>query len=81
MEFIEWLGMSNIPFVMVFTKADKLTRNQLESNLAAYKKVMLNSWEELPPMIVTSSETGLGKEELLNYVEETNKLFKQVPGK
>jgi len=78
MEFIEWLGMSNIPFVMVFTKADKLTRNQLESNLATYKKVMLNSWEELPPMIVTSSETGLGKEELLTYVENTNKLFNNV---
>ena len=78
MEFIEWLGMSNIPFVMVFTKADKLTRNQLESNLATYKKVMLNNWEELPPMIVTSSETGLGKEELLTYVENTNKLFNNV---
>ncbi len=75
MEFIEWLGMSNIPFVMIFTKADKLTRNQLESNLAAYKKSLLINWEELPPMIVTSSETGLGKEELLNYVENTNKLF------
>ncbi len=75
MEFIEWLGISKIPFVMIFTKADKLTRNQLESNLAAYKKQMLNSWEELPPMIVTSSETGLGKDEFLKYIKETNKLF------
>ena len=81
MEFIERLGMSNIPFVMIFTKSDKLTKNQLESNLAVYKKAMLNDWEELPPMIVTSSETGLGKEEFLTYIEETNKLFKQVPGK
>ena len=81
MEFIEWLGMSNIPFVMIFTKADKLTRNQLESNLAAYKKAMLNDWEELPPVIVTSSETGLGKEEFLTYIEKTNKLFAQIPGK
>ncbi len=79
MEFIEWLGISQIPFVIVFTKADKLTRNQLESNLAAYKKSMLNDWEELPPMIVTSSETGLGKEEFLKYIEDTNKLFEQIP--
>ncbi len=78
MEFIEWLGISKIPFVMIFTKADKLTRNQLESNLAAYKKQMLNSWEELPPMIVTSSETGLGKDEFLKYIKETNKLFDTI---
>ncbi len=78
MEFIEWLGMSGIPFVMIFTKADKLTRNRLESNLSAYKKAMLTNWEELPPMIVTSSETGLGKEEFLKYIENTNKLFKQI---
>jgi GTP-binding protein len=79
MEFIEWLGVSQIPFVIVFTKADKLTRNQLESNLAAYKKSMLKDWEELPPMIVTSSETGLGKDEFLEYINNTNKLFEQIP--
>jgi len=78
MEFIEWLGMSGIPFVIIFTKADKLTRNQLESNLAVYKKSMLKEWEELPPMIVTSSETGLGKDEILNYIKENNKLFEQL---
>ena len=77
-EFIEWLGMSNIPFVIIFTKADKLTRNQLEGNLAVYKKSMLESWEELPTMIVTSSETALGKNDILDYVEETNKLFEQL---
>jgi GTP-binding protein len=81
MEFIEWLGMSRIPFVIVFTKADKLTRNQLEGNLASYKKAMLKDWEELPPMIVTSSETKLGKEEFLKYIEETNKLFEQIQKK
>lgn len=78
-EFIEWLGISNIPFVIVFTKADKLTRNQLEGNLARYKNSLLEKWEELPPIIVTSSETALGKEELLTYVENTNKLFEQIP--
>ena len=78
MEFVEWLGMSNIPFVIIFTKADKLTRNQLEGNLAVYKKSMLESWEELPPMIVTSLETALGKDDILDYVEETNRLFRQL---
>jgi len=78
-EFIEWLGISNIPFVIVFTKADKLTRNQLEGNLASYKNSLLEKWEELPPIIVTSSETALGKDELLTYVENTNKLFEQIP--
>ena len=78
-EFIEWLGISNIPFIIVFTKADKLTRNQLEGNLAKYKNALLEKWEELPPIIVTSSETALGKEELLTYVENTNKLFEQIP--
>lgn len=78
-EFIEWLGISKIPFVIVFTKADKLTRNQLEGNIAKYKNALLEKWEELPPIIVTSSETALGKEEFLDYVENTNKLFEQIP--
>ena len=78
-EFIEWLGISNIPFVIVFTKADKLTRNQLEGNLAKYKNALLEKWEELPPIIVTSSETALGKDEFLSYIENTNKLFEQIP--
>ena len=81
MEFVEWLGMSNIPFVIIFTKADKLKRNQLENNLATYKKSMLEDWEELPPMIVTSAETGQGKDEILNYIEENNKLFEQLQKK
>ncbi len=75
LEFIEWLGMSKIPFVIVFTKADKLSKNQLEQSIAKYKKTLLGSWEELPPMIVTSSETGLGKDEILDYIEENNKVF------
>ena len=81
MEFIEWLGMSRIPFTIVFTKADKLTRNQLEGNLASYKKAMLEDWEELPPMIVTSSEIAMGKDEFLKYIEDTNKLFEQIQKK
>ena len=75
LEFINWLGMSHIPFVIVFTKADKLSKNHLEQSIARYKKTLLNEWEELPPMIITSSETGLGKDEMLKYIEENNRLY------
>jgi GTP-binding protein len=70
LEFMEWLAQNGIPFVMVFTKADKLKRNQLEKNLAHYKKEMLKAWEELPRIFVTSAEKGSGREELLDFIEE-----------
>lgn len=73
LEFIQWLGESSIPFAIVFTKADKLTVNKVNANVAAYKKVLSESWEELPPMFVTSSEKKQGRDELLNYIEEINK--------
>ena len=74
-EFIEWLGISQIPFVIVLTKADKLKIMQAANNLKAYQNKLLENWEELPKMIVTSSKTGKGKEEILAYVEETNMFF------
>lgn len=73
LEFIQWLGESSIPFAIVFTKADKLTVNKVNANVAAYKKVLSETWEELPPMFVTSSEKKQGRDELLNYIEEINK--------
>ena len=73
LEFIQWLGESSIPFTIVFTKADKLTANKVNANVAAYKKVLSETWEELPPMFVTSSEKKQGRDELLNYIEEINK--------
>ncbi len=76
MEFMEWLAMSQIPFVITFTKADKLSKVNKEKNLAAYKNALLQEWAELPPYIVTSAVTGDGKEELLQYIEETNALFR-----
>ncbi len=75
-DFMEWLAMSEIPFVITFTKADKLTKVKTDKNLAYYKKVLLEKWEELPPMMVTSSVTGAGKEEILQYIDKTNALFK-----
>ncbi|RLD34054.1 MAG: YihA family ribosome biogenesis GTP-binding protein [Bacteroidetes bacterium] len=75
MEFIDWLGLSKIPFALVFTKEDKLNKLQAEKSLARYKNWLLEEWEELPPLFVVSSRTGKGKDELLSYIEETNQLF------
>lgn len=71
-EFMQWLGVNGIPFVMVFTKTDKLTKNQLSKNLAAYKKEMLKFWEELPQYFVSSSETKAGRDEILTFIEQVN---------
>ena len=75
LDFIEWLGVSNIPFSIVFTKADKLKIMQVENNLIQYKKKLAESWEELPPIIISSATTKLGRDELLDYIENTNKVF------
>jgi len=75
LEFMEWLAMSQIPFVILFTKTDKMGVNQLQSNIATYKKKLLEEWEEMPQYILTSSISKLGKDDVLSYVEETNKLF------
>lgn len=68
--FIHWLGGQGVPFSIVFTKTDKLTPAQLEKTLSAYKVKLLESWEELPAIFVTSAENKLGREELLQYVEK-----------
>ncbi len=70
LDFINWLGSSSIPFSIVFTKADKLTTTKAQSNIAAYKRVLSETWEELPPMFVTSSEKRTGRDELLGYIGE-----------
>lgn len=72
LEFIEWLGQSSVPFAIVFTKADKLTQNKVAQNVAAYKKVLAETWEELPPIFVTSSESRQGRDEVLQYIDDIN---------
>lgn len=72
LEFIQWLGEEGVPFALVFTKADKLTKGRLAANLEAYKASLLEEWEELPPIFVTSSEQQLGRDELLSYIEGIN---------
>lgn len=72
LEFIEWLGQSSIPFTIIFTKADKLTNAKVRANVEAYKTKLLETWEELPPYFVTSSESKQGREEVLAYIESIN---------
>jgi GTP-binding protein len=73
LEFIQWLGESSVPFAIVFTKADKLSATKVSANVEAYKKVLLETWEELPPVFVTSSEKKQGREEMLDYIEQINR--------
>ncbi len=77
LEFMEWLGTSQIPFSIVFTKADKLTPNKAKANVEAYKKQLLETWEELPPVFITSAEKRQGREELLDYIDEINHSLNQ----
>ena len=76
LEFIEWLGLSSVPFAIVFTKADKLTANKARQAVEAYKQKLLETWEELPPIFVTSAERKEGREEVLQYIDEINKSLK-----
>ncbi len=74
-EFMEWLALSQIPFSIVFTKADKLKLVHLNTSIERYRQQLLIDWEELPPIITTSAEKGDGRNELLDYIEELNKLY------
>lgn len=73
LEFMRWLGESNIPFSIVFTKADKLNRAKLTESVNTYLRRLSEEWDPLPPHFVTSAESKLGREELLAYIEEINK--------
>jgi len=78
LEFMEWLGQRQIPFVMVFTKADKLKGAELTKNLLTYASRMLESWEALPTLFKTSSTDGMGRNEILSFIDQTNPVF-QLP--
>ena len=73
LEFIEWCGENGVPFSIVFTKMDKLGKNIGAQHVAAYKKRLLEPWEELPPIFETSSQDGRGRDEILSYIDEINK--------
>lgn len=76
-QFMEWLAEHNVPFVIVFTKTDKLGKTQLEKNLNEYRHQMLESWEELPVQFITSSQNKIGQKEIFNFISDSNRLFKK----
>jgi GTP-binding protein len=77
LEFMNWLGEHQIPFVMVFTKIDKLSKKQFKDNIASYKEEMGKHWDELPQCFYTSAEEKTGRDEVLTFISESNKLFKK----
>ncbi len=75
LEFMQWCGESGIPFSVVFTKADKLKPNAVKKNIEEYQKQLLEIWEELPDLYITSAEKKEGTEEILHFIENTNQLL------
>lgn len=73
LEFLEFLGENGVPFAIIFTKADKIGPVAAERNVNAYKKLLLKSWEELPPIFLTSSEKGIGRDVVLDFIEKINR--------
>lgn len=68
LEFIDWLGTNGVPFSIIFTKTDKLGPERLKMNLKTYREKLLETWEELPPIFVTSAEKRTGRDEVLDYI-------------
>ncbi|GHT15856.1 putative GTP-binding protein EngB [Bacteroidia bacterium] len=77
LEFINRLGESGIPFVLIFTKIDKISQSKLNGNMEIYKVKLLETWEELPPIFYTSSEHKKGKEEVLDYIDTINQSLRE----
>lgn len=76
LDFLEFLGENGIPFIIVFTKADKISKTRQQANVEHYMSVLSEQWEELPPYFITSAQSRLGKEELLRYIDSVNRSLK-----
>lgn len=76
LEFIRFLGENGVPFGIIFTKADKPKRGDLKKNVERFLQTLHEEWEELPPYFITSSDTGLGRDEILDYIEQINQSLK-----
>lgn len=73
LDMVQWLGENNIPFVLVFTKSDKLKQPKVDSNVALFRRKLKETWENLPTIFITSAETSKGRDEVLNFIEAVNK--------
>ena len=78
LEFMETMATSGIPFVIAFTKADKLSKNAIKSQVASYNRKLKETWEELPQRFITSSETKMGCDELLEFINKINYSYKSL---
>lgn len=76
LNFIDWLGANNIPFAIVFTKADKQSKSKTQTNINIFCNQLLNTWETLPPHFISSVETGEGRPDILQYIENTIEKYK-----
>ncbi|HXD91766.1 MAG TPA: ribosome biogenesis GTP-binding protein YihA/YsxC [Bacteroidia bacterium] len=74
-QFMQWLAENEIPFCIIFTKMDKLSKSELQKNLAAFKKEMLLTWEDMPDCIISSAEKKIGKEDILDFIQENILLY------
>jgi len=74
-QFMQWLAENEIPFCIIFTKMDKLSKSELQKNLAAFKKEMLLTWEDMPDCIISSAEKKVGKEDILDFIQENILLY------
>lgn len=77
-KFINWLGQNQVPFALIFTKTDKINTPTLQNNIAAYKRELLNYWDELPKIFNSSAVTRTGRESIIDYIEEVNKKSKVI---
>jgi len=77
LDFMNWMGENGVPFAIVFTKLDKMSGVQARENLKLYQEKLHETWDELPPVFATSSEKRIGRDELLNYIDDINKTLKK----
>ena len=80
LSFIEWAGSKGIPIALLMTKSDKLSKQQLAKNVSVFQKTLLTQWEELPPLMITSAEKRAGKEEVLSFIAEAIRNYKDSSG-
>ena len=78
LDFMLWLGENGVPFVICFTKQDKISKKESTENLINYKKELFKSWQELPPIFLSSATKKNGKEDILKFIVKTNKLYKST---
>lgn len=75
LDFINGLGEDGVPFAVIFTKTDKLSANKVQGNVQRFRNKLSETWEEMPPMLISSAETGKGREEILQFIEEINQQY------